>query len=232
MKTPPTTAVGHWACRLAPMVAVLVASSACATLADPAAPLDRQLEGIVALLPGLYAGSMPGDFGAEAGEGSRIFHKIVRIDAPQFGSDLVFYHQISRDGFDSTKPLQQKIYAFDRDRKRTANVMRSRVFFPGQGYANLEQDGAALSSFDPATLMQFPTECAIRWSAGDSVGQFVARVSRADCRYQSQTFKQTIAPELTYILSAAEFAMEDVLYGENGAPLFPATGMSHAARVR
>ena len=59
----------------------------------------------------------------------------------------------------------------------------------------------------------------------------IARVRRTECQYQSRAFKQTIAPEMTHILSASGFAIEDVLYGENGRPLFPATGLLQAARV-
>ena len=99
-----------------------------------AAPLDVELREILALLPGRYTGP---------GTGGPMFHKIVPIVAPQFGGDTVFYHQISRDGFDSTAPSQQKIYVFDRAPDRSVNLMRSYVFLPKQGYANLEQDAAA-----------------------------------------------------------------------------------------
>ena len=56
---------------------------------------------------------LPGRYSGPAADG-RLFHKIVPIVAPQFGGDTVFYHQISRDGFDSLAPFQQKIYVFDR----------------------------------------------------------------------------------------------------------------------
>ncbi len=69
------------------------------------ASVETELREILALLPGRYSGP--------AADG-RLFHKIVPIVAPQFGGDTVFYHQISRDGFDSLAPFQQKIYVFDR----------------------------------------------------------------------------------------------------------------------
>ena len=108
-------------------------------------PLEAELREIVAALPGRYAGPA---------SGGTIYHKIVRIDAPQFGGDTVFYHQISRDGFDSTAPTQQKIYVFDRSPQRAFNVMRSYVFLPKQGYANFEQDAAALKSVQPGMLIK------------------------------------------------------------------------------
>ena len=187
------------------------------------ASVETELREILALLPGRYSGP--------AADG-RLFHKIVPIVAPQFGGDTVFYHQIARDGFDSTAPLQQKIYVFDRSPDRSVNLMRSYVFLPKQGYANLEQDAAALRSVQPAMLMNFPLECAIRWSRGESPGQFVARVRPEKCSFQGVAFKQKISPEMTYVIDRDSFSIEDVLYGENGQPLFPRTGLLRAARSR
>lgn len=193
------------------------------TLAAPSAPLEAELREILALLPGRYTGP---------GTGGPMFHKIVPIVAPQFGGDTVFYHQISRDGFDSTAPSQQKIYVFDRAPDRSVNLMRSYVFLPKQGYANLEQDAAALRSVQPSMLMNFPIECAIRWSRGEAAGQFVARVRPEHCSFQGVAFKQRISPEMTYVIDRDSFSIEDVLYGENGQPLFPRTGLLRAARTR
>jgi hypothetical protein len=183
--------------------------------------LDAELAEILALLPGRYEGPVPG---------GRLFHKIVPIVAPNFGDAAVFYHQISRDGFDSADPFQQKIYVFNRDPGRAFNRMRSWVFFPKQGYANLEQDPAALRAVRPPMLMNFPIECAIRWDRGDTPGRFVARVRRQDCTYDSVGFKQKISPDMTYVLDRDSFALEDILYGENGQPLFPSTGLRRASR--
>jgi hypothetical protein len=186
------------------------------------AALEAELREIVAALPGRYSGPA---------NGGTIYHKIVRIDAPQFGGDTVFYHQISRDGFDSQAPFQQKVYVFDRSPARTANVMRSWVFFPKQGYANFERDAAALKSVQPAMLMNFPVECAIRWSRGEAPGQFFARVRRGQCSFDGVAFKQRITPEMTYLLERDAFSIEDILYGENGQPLFPSSGLLRAPRV-
>ncbi len=183
--------------------------------------LDAELDQILALLPGRYTGPAPN---------GHLFHKIVPIVAPQFGDAGMFYHQISRDGFDSATPFQQKIYVFDRDPARSFNRMRSWVFFPKQGYANLEQDAAALRAVTPAMLMNFPLACAIRWESGDAPARFVARVRREDCTYDSAGFRQKISPEMTYVLDRESFALEDILYGENGQPLFPPGGLLRAAR--
>ena len=185
-------------------------------------PLEAELREIVAALPGRYAGPA---------SGGTIYHKIVRIDAPQFGGDTVFYHQISRDGFDSAAPFQQKVYVFDRSPARSGNVMRSYVFFPKQGYANFEQDAAALKSVQPGMLMNFPLECALRWSRGEAPGQFYARVRRGQCSFDGVAFKQRITPEMTYVLERDAFSIEDILYGENGQPLFPSAGLLRAPRV-
>ena len=184
-------------------------------------PLEAELAQILALLPGRYEGPA---------SGGRLYHKIVPIAAPNFGDAAVFYHQISRDGFDSTAPFQQKIYVFNRDPARVDNRMRSWVFFPKQGYANLERDPVALRALQPAQLMNFPLECAIRWARGDAPGRFVARVRREDCTYDSAGFRQKISPDMTYVLDGESFALEDILYGENGQPLFPSAGLLRAAR--
>ncbi len=89
--------------------------------------LEGELTEILALLPGRYRGVAPDPRDPEA-PAQPLFHKIVRIDAPQFGSDAVYYHVIAREGYDSVTPFQQKIYAFDRSAGRAGNAMRSWVF--------------------------------------------------------------------------------------------------------
>jgi hypothetical protein len=206
---------------LATLVALLLIPACAAPERRAATTLDAELAQIVALLPGRYAGA--------AGAG-RLYHKIVPITAPNFGEAAVFYHQISRDDYDSATPFQQKIYVFDRDPARAFNRMRSWVFFPKQGYANLERDAAALRTLQPAQLMNFPIECAIRWSGGDSPGRFVARVRREECTYDSAGFRQKISPDMTYVLDRESFALEDILYGQDGQPLFPSAGLLRAGR--
>jgi peptidylprolyl isomerase len=199
-------------------------------VAAPAGPLDAELAQILTLLPGRYQGDAPDPRDPTGVRRLPLQHKIVRVEAPQFG-DTVFYHQISRDGLDSAKPFQRKIYAFDRDPRRRANSMRSWVFRPGEGPPNLELDPTALRALDPASLMNFPPECAIRWAKGSAPGSFVARVRRQDCSYDSAAFRQRISPEMTYELAPGSFGIEDVLYGADGRPLFPPTGVLVAPRL-
>lgn len=186
--------------------------------------LDRQLIEILQLLPGRYAG--------EAGNPRiALQHKIVQIEAPQFG-ELVFYHQISRDGMDSTTPFQQKIYVFDRRTDRAVNRMRSFVFPPKSGYANLERQPDVLKTLDPAKLMNFPEGCAFLWSALEGEpGAYVARVSPETCAYESAAFKQRISPKMTYRVANDSFGIEDLLYGATGQPLFPPSGLLVVPRL-
>ena len=174
--------------------------------------LDAQLQQIMDLLPGRYSSTEP-----------KLQHKIMRIDAPKFGRQ-VFFHQIFKDGLDSKSPLQQKIYVFNTFSGRTENSMRSFVLRPGQ-------KAPGISLLKPDELMSFPKSCAIVWTQGKISKTFLARVKHSKCQYRSAFFKQKISPELTYILSKESFSLEDVLYGETGAPLFSSTGLINAARV-
>ena len=200
-----------------------VAAPALVVATPAVADLESALQEILLLLPGRYRGA--------GGDGGQVFHKIVPIVAPQFAASGVFYHQISRDGFDSTAPAQQKIYVFDRSPGRETNLMRSYVFLPRQGYANFEADAVALRTVRPDMLMSFPPSCGIRWSRGEAAGQYVARSRSNDCSFEGVVFKQRIRPNMTYVLDRHSFSVEDVLYGENGQPLFPRTGLLRAART-
>jgi peptidylprolyl isomerase len=193
------------------------------------AQLDAELAQLLVTLPGRYAGDAPDP--AHPGLRIALHHKIIRVVAPQFGGDAVFYHQISHGDPDSLTPFQRKIYVFDRNPARSFNSMRAFVFANGQGAANLERDPAGLLTLDPAQLMNFPLPCAIRWSRNTARNLFVARVHRENCSYDSAAFKQRISPELTYELANDGFAIEDVLYGADGRPLFPPSGLLHAKRT-
>ncbi|MBK9609417.1 MAG: hypothetical protein IPO58_24520 [Betaproteobacteria bacterium] len=185
-------------------------------------PLDAELAELLALLPGRYEGPA---------SGSRLFHKIVPIAAvqlrrrggvlpPDFARWLRFGHAVPAEDLRLSTAIL----------RAPSNRMRSWVFFPKQGYANLERDARALRTLQPAQLMNFPLECAIRWARGGSPGRFVARVRRQDCTYDSAGFKQKISPDMIYELDRESFALEDILYGESGQPLFPSAGLLRAAR--
>lgn len=190
---------------------------------------DVELAQILVSLPGRYVGEAPDP--RQPAARVTLHHKIVRIDAPQFGGDAVFYHQISRDDADSATPLQRKIYVFDSATTRSGNSMRSFVFGNGQGSPNIEQDVAAVRALDPAQLMSFPAACVIRWSRDANRSAFVARVRREDCSYDSVAFRQRISPDLTYVLTNDGFAFEDVLYGADGRALFASAGLLPARRT-
>ncbi len=210
-------------------VGLALAAESTGAAAPGAADLERELAEIVELLPGLYVGETSDP---RTGASLKLHHKIVRIDAPQFGSDLVFYHLLARDGFDSAQPFQQKIYAFDRRPDRVRNSMRSWVYLPTTPGSNLERDPQRQRSLQQSELMNFPAElCAIRWSRGDQPREFVARVRSEDCVFESAAFKQKLRPDMTYVLSPAAFGIQDILNGENGKPLFPTSGISIAPRV-
>ena len=217
--------------RVTSLIGILCASLPLAAWGAPSppSPLDAELTKITSLLTGRYAGSMADPLDPTGGKTIRLHHKIVSIEAPQFGQ-RVFYHQISRDAVDSLQPTQQKIYVFDLDPARKQNRMRSFVFYPKSGYANLERDPAALRQLQPQQLMSFPAGCEINWS--EEAGEvFFARVRLGDCRYESAAFKQTILPLLTYRVSRDAFAIEDVLHDANRKPLYPSMGLASAARL-
>jgi len=213
---------------------LLALAASASTLGATPSDLDRELAQILELLPGRYVGETT-DPRDPSRKPINLYHKIERIDAPQFGSDTVYYHLLARDGFDSEKPFQQKIYAFDRRPDRRTNSMRSWVYLPTTPGSNLERDPERQKSLRQDELMNFPVECAIRWSraepAAGAAAEFVARVKPADCAFPSAAFKQTIRPDMTYVLSAARFGIQDILNGENGQPLFPTSGISYAPRV-
>lgn len=192
--------------------------------------LERELRELLETLPGHYTGEVTDPSDASGARRITLYHKIVRIEAPQFG-ETVFYHQISRDGFDSPRPAQQKIYAFDRNPARADNRMRSWVFFPDQQPGNLERDPAAIAAVQPAKMMNFSPECAIRWQRGERRSMFVARVRPEDCSFESAAFRQRIRPDMTYVVSPRSFGVQDILYGESGKSLIPVAGLLTVPRV-
>lgn len=188
---------------LALLVSLLAACMA------PAPNLDDELAALLKQLPGSYAGEIPNPR-SPTGEMLPVFHKLVRIDAPQFG-EQVLYYQLSTGSSDGPA-LQQKIFVFDTAPGRVENRMRAYVFAPGQAAGNLEQDPDRWASLDPAALMDFPPECAFLWTR--VAGGFEAVVNAGDCAFTSRAFSQTIRPQMTYRLVGDEFLWDEVLYGE------------------
>lgn len=206
--------------------ALVLASGAGSTAAagEPASRLDAELAQIVALLPGRYQGTMPVMSDPSAKKTETVYHKIARIDAPQFGA-MVMYHQIGAAGPDGP-PAQQKIYVFDVSPSRTENRMRSFVIPRGRGLQNLESLGPELA---PDSLMNFPPECAIRWRRVS--GGFAAHVSARDCQYPSQTWKTDVRPDVTYVLKQRSFSLQESMYYADGRPMFEMKRPSVARRL-
>jgi cyclophilin family peptidyl-prolyl cis-trans isomerase len=143
----------------------------------------------------------------------------------------VLYHQISRDGFDSSRVWQQKFYVFDAPaRKGTEVGMRSLVMRTGQNLPNIETNPSAIAALGPTKLMSFPEACKIVWQTNKNSDGYIARISSPRCRYYSDAFKQTIRPVLRYEVDRDSFALQDVLRNAKGQPLFPDAGLLRAAR--
>jgi len=198
-----------------------------AAAGEPASPLDAELAQIVALLPGRYQGTMPVMSDASGKKTETVYHKIARIDAPQFGA-MVMYHQIGAAGPDGP-PAQQKIYVFDVSPSRTENRMRSFVIPRGRGLQNFESLGPEIAQLAPESLMNFPPECAIRWRRVS--GGFAAHVSARDCQYPSQTWKTDVRPDMTYVLKQRSFSLQESMYYADGRPMFEMKRPSVARRL-
>ena len=182
-------------------------------------PLDVELEAILALLPGRYAGSRA--TGAQPDREGMLYHTIEPVALPEHGR-TVLLHVLSTRGFDDPQPLQQKFYAFDERAGRTHNSMRSIVLVRAPRW----QPGMAL---DEDSVIRFPPECAIRWHR-DERG-LVARVKRGDCVYRSEAFGGDIVPDMTYVATPESFAIEDTLYRPDGSAVIPRGGLLVAPRV-
>jgi hypothetical protein len=191
----------------------------------PGPDLDDDLAALLRQLPGSYAGEIPNPR-SPTGEMLPVFHKLAPIDAPQFG-DQVLYYQLSTGSADGPA-LQQKIFVFDATPGRAENRMRAYVFAPGQAAGNLEQDPDRWAALDPAALMDFPPECAFRWTRVG--GGFEAVVNAGDCAFKGRSFPQTIRPQMTYRLVGDEFVWDEVLYGDGRKVLASTEGPRAAYR--
>lgn len=195
----------------------LSSGQAAATELRPEA-LDIELQGLLTLLPGRYAGPL-----ASAEMPDRegmIYHTIEAIALPEHG-EQVLLHVVSLKGFDDPQPFQQKFYALDTDPNRARNQMASIVVMRAARWQ--QGDGV------PENIIRFPPECAISWRRDDS--GFVARVKRGDCVYESAAFGGAIIPDMTYVVSPESFAIRDLLYRPDGSLLTPGGGFVTASRI-
>jgi hypothetical protein len=171
--------------------------------------LDRDLDELMRVLPGSYAGEAP-IMSSPAGEMQDIFHKLAPIDVPQFG-ERVLYYQLSTGSADGPA-LQQKIFVLSVPPGSDVIRMRAYVFAPGQAEGNLEQDADRWDDLDPAALMNFPESCAFTWARVS--GGFEATVRPANCSFASRAFGGTISPDMTYRIQGNRFEWTETLYGE------------------
>lgn len=193
---------------------------------EPVGQLDQQLAAIFKVLPGTYAGEAPIPV-PPTGEMKSLFHTFAVIKAPQFGEAVVYY-QLSRDSADG-QVSQMKIFTFDTNPARKANAMHAHVFYPGQAPGNLDQEPARWGAIDPASLMTFPQECDLIWSALE--GGFKAEVRAQDCGYTSETFKKTIRPSMSYTITQGRLIWDEALYTDDMQLLFGTNGPLPARRV-
>ncbi len=204
---------------------------AAAAAAPTRADLDVELARIVATLPGRYVG--PGPRSANPAEAAApLYHRIVRLDLPRLGRH-VFYHELSRDGFESARPNQQKVYVFDTSPRRRRNAMRSWTVPFGSTIAAPDRDPAALAALDLAKLKDFPPGCEIRWrSATGAAARYIGEVLPADCAFPSESFRREVRPAMRYDVDARSFTLHEVLYDGAMQPLFPDAGPLVARRAR
>jgi peptidylprolyl isomerase len=218
------------------LVSTLLALTSTTLLAQEAGTpdLDAELNTLLESIVGRYSGEVADPTDASGERRMMLHHKIVRVDLPNFG-EYVLHHQISRDALDSETPWQQKIYIFDQDSKRRHNTMRAFVIPRELGLANFEGDPVKFQKLAlartpvMAELQGFPDGCKISWER-DGQSNFVARVRREKCRYESSSFRQRVSASLTYRVTPDSFGIEETFFGDDGKPLFPQRGLLTVAR--
>jgi peptidylprolyl isomerase len=195
------------------------------------AALDAELTRVLTLLPGRYVGPGPAS-GPPSAPAAPLYHRIATLDAPRLGRH-VLYHEIARDGFESRRPLQQKIYVFDTRPNRTRNSMRSWTAPFGTVIPAPDRDAAALAAIDLRQLKSFPPGCEIRWRTADAAApQLIAEVLPEHCTFASEAFRQSVSPSMRYELDARSFTLREVFYDSNRRLLFPDSGPLQARRAR
>jgi len=191
------------------VILVILLAATIAACTDDVDVKRDELDTLLKLLPGEYAGMAE----LRKGESAPVVHKIAAVDLPQFGPHVLYY-QLGQDGGPA---LQQKVFVLDRDAAGLPIRMRAYYAAPGKIAANFEQRPADWASLDPASLMAFPDSCAFRWRA-DGAG-FTGVVARETCQYDSPGFRQLVQPEMQYRVTDETFEWTETLYGADGTPL-------------
>ena len=189
-------------------VFIAAMSVAGAGVADSA---GSELEGLLGMLPGEYAGVAT----LSDGEARRLAHRITPIQLPQFG-ERVLYYQLSEDAANASA-LQQKLFVLEQDAGQPGIRMRAYYFPPGRFEPNLDRRPEDWRRLDPSQLMSFPDSCAFRWRAEGNTYRGV--VKRTLCQFDSPAFGQVIQAEMQYRVTERTFEWTEDLYGADGTSL-------------
>ena len=178
--------------------------------------IDAEREGIFAALPGTYLGEIASSEGGAAS----VTHSFQKIDAPQFGSHVLYY-EIDSD--DPNGPgVQRKIFVFDDAPNRQENRMKAYLITDAQ------MPSGEWSSINPAELRTFPDECAFLWSQVE--GGYAGIVKSSDCAFPSQVFGGTIRSDMTYQITGDALAWEEVLLTDTLDVIVSTNGLQTALR--
>lgn len=192
--------------------------------AEPAPPVEQELDDLIVLLEGEFVGSAPKGMTPE-GETHQLVHQFRSASAPQLG-ERVMYYTVSSET--AERPiLQAKIFVFSSQPARTANTMYALVLTQAQA-EKLREDGApGWQELNRDALLSFPQECFFTWRRVHA--GFLAEDSPT-CSYESRAFKQRITPRMQYRISADAFQFEETLKGEDGKTIVSTGGLLKAAR--
>ncbi len=191
----------------------------------PEPSLEAELKGLLALLPGVYAGTAPVP-GATDGRTQTIAHTMASIEAPQFGQHVMYY-QLTAPGPDGPV-LQQKLFVFDDRLNRRLNRAQPFVFGPGQTPRDLHRSPEYWATLDPQQLLSFPVDCAFIWTP--MAGGYRGEVTPQRCAFESPGFGQPIRPEMTYRVTTEEFVWSENLRGADGSVVATTGGALRATR--
>lgn len=192
--------------------------------AEPAAPIEQELDDLIAILEGEFIGSAPKGMTPE-GETHQLVHQFRPVSAPQLGERVIYYTVSSET--EARPILQAKIFVFANQPARTANTMYALVLTQDQA-EKLRADGpAGWQELGREGLLSFPQECFFTWRRVQT--GFQAEDSPT-CSYESRAFKQRITPRMQYRISADAFQFDETLRGEDGKIIVSTGGLLKAAR--
>lgn len=192
--------------------------------AEPAPPIEQELDDLTAIMEGEFVGSAPKGMTPE-GETHQLVHQFRPVSAPQLGEHVMYYTVSSET---AGRPiLQAKIFVFSRQPARMVNTMYALVLTQAQAEKLRAEGAAGWEELEREGLFSFPEECFFTWTRVQS--GFHAEDSPT-CSYESRTFKQRIIPRMQYRISYDAFQFEETLTGEDGKAIVSTGGLLKAAR--